>query len=391
MESFYRTHQYLLANIQSPVRRLLMDEIDWSQRLIGIKGSRGVGKTTFLLQVANERYGTNPECLYINFNNLYFANHSLLEFALRFCSRGGKTLLIDQTFKYENWSAELRQCYEACPDLQIIFSASSVMRLLDENQDIKDIVKVYNLRGFSFREFINLKTGLNLQAYKLETILTDQEKITNSILSNVNPLEYFGKYLEHGYYPFFLEKRIFSENLLKTMNMMMEVDILFIKQIELKYLSKIRKLLYLIMQSSPSQANVSQLATEIQTSRATIMNYIKYLKDARLLNTLYGEGDDYPKKPKVVYAHNTNLMHVVLHDGVNRDDERKTFLYNTLHSQHKVNVGKHGSDFCLDGSLQIKYDNQSQYRHTTKTWFAIDSLSVDHKHEVPLWLLGFLY
>ncbi len=391
MESFYRTHQYLIANINAPVRRQLLDEIDWSQRLIGIKGSRGVGKTTFLLQIANERYGENPECLYINFNNLYFSNHSLIDFANEFCNRGGKTLLIDQTFKYGNWSAELRQCYEECPNLQIIFTASSVMRLIQENYDIQDIVKVYNLRGFSFREYINLKTGLELPSYSLNEMLYNHDHITTQLLQKVNPLEYFGKYLEHGYYPFFLEKRIFSENLLKTMNMMMEVDILFIKQIELKYLSKIRKLLYLIMQSSPSQANVSQLATEIQTSRATIMNYLKYLKDARLLNTLYGEGDDYPKKPKVLYAHNTNLMHVVLHDGVNRDDERKTFLYNTLHAKHKVNVGKHGSDFCLDGTIQIKYDNQSQYRHNTKTWFAVDALSVEHKHEVPLWLLGFLY
>lgn len=391
MESFYRTHQYLVANIHAPVRRQLMDEIDWSHRLIGIKGSRGVGKTTFLLQHASEYYGSNPECLYINFNNLYFSNHTLLEFAIEFCNRGGKTLLIDQTFKYENWSVELRQCYDACPQLHIIFSASSVMRLIDENNDIKDIVEVYNLRGFSFREYLNLKTGLNLPVHSLSEIINNQENLTNQILIKVNPLEYFGKYLEHGYYPFFLEKRIFSENLLKTMNMMMEVDILFIKQIELKYLSKIRKLLYLIMQTTPSPANISQLASEIQTSRATIMNYIKYLKDARLLNTLYAEGDDYPKKPRVVYAHNTNLLHVVLHDGVNREDERRTFLYTALHSRHKVNVGKHGSDFCLDGSINIKFDTQSQYRHSSRNFFAVDALSVDHKHEIPLWLLGFLY
>jgi predicted AAA+ superfamily ATPase len=391
MESFYRTHQYLIANIHAPVRRQLMDEIDWSHRLIGIKGSRGVGKTTFLLQVAREKYGTNPECLYINFNNLYFSDHTLFDFAKQFCDRGGKTLLIDQAFKYENWSAELRQCYDECPGLQIIFSASSVMRLIDENEDIQNIVKAYNLRGFSFREYINLKTGLNLPTHTLKEILENQEQLTNQILSKVNPMEYFGKYLEHGYYPFFLEKRIFSENLLKTMNMMMEVDILFIKQIELKYLAKIRKLLYLIMQSAPAPANVSQLATEIQTSRATIMNYIKYLKDARLLNTLYAEGDDYPKKPRVLYAHNTNLMHAVLHDGVNREDERRTFLYNTLHAQHKVNVGKHGSDFCLDGSINIKFDSQSQYRHSSRNFYAVDAVSVDHKHEIPLWLLGFLY
>lgn len=391
MESFYRTHQYLIANIHSPVRRQLMDEIDWSHRLIGIKGSRGVGKTTFLLQFAREHYQTDPACLYINFNNLYFANHSLLEFAMDFCSRGGKTLLIDQTFKYENWSAELRQCYDACPQLQIIFSASSVMRLLDENTDIQEIVKVYNLRGFSFREYINLKTGLELPSYTLSEIQAHQDQLVKTILTKVNPLEYFNKYLEHGYYPFFLEKRVFSENLLKTMNMMMEVDILFIKQIELKYLSRIRKLLNLIMQSSPAPANVSQLAAEVQTSRATVMNYIKYLKDARLLNTLYSEGDDYPKKPKLLYAHNTNVLHVVLHSGVNRADERKTFLYNTLHSQHKVNIGKHGSDFCLDGSIHVKYDSVSQYRHNSKTLFAVDALTADYKHEVPLWLLGFLY
>jgi predicted AAA+ superfamily ATPase len=391
MESFYRTHQYLLANINAPVRRMLMDEIDWSHRLIGIKGSRGVGKTTFLLQVALEQFGTNPECLYINFNNFYFSQHTLLDFTLEFCKRGGKTLLIDQTFKYENWSTELRQCYEACPDLQIVFTASSVMRLKEENTDLQDIVTVYNLRGFSFREYINLKTGLNLPSYTLQELIDNQEKITNKLLTQVNPMEYFGKYLEHGYYPFFLEKRNFSENLLKTMNMMMEVDILFIKQIELKYLSKIRKLFYLIMQSAPITANVSQLAIDIQTSRATIMNYIKYLKDARLLNTLYAENDDYPKKPKVLYPHNTNLMHVILHEDINRLHERKTFLYNALHARHKVNAGKHSSDFCVDGTMNFKYDSQSQYRHGSRNYFAVDAPSVDHKYEVPLWLLGFLY
>jgi uncharacterized protein len=391
MESFYRTHQDLIAHVQAPVRRLLMDEIDWSHRLIGIKGSRGVGKTTFLLQYAKERFGNDRKCLYINFNNLYFAEHSLFDFAGEFYARGGKTLLIDQTFKYENWSAELRQCYDNYPGLQIIFSGSSVMRLIEDNTDISEIVSVYNLRGFSFREFINLKTGKNLQQYTVDELLKNHETISAAIRREVNPMEFFQDYLQFGYYPFFLERRNFSENLLKTMNMMMEVDILLIKQIDLKYLSKIRRLLYMILRQAPGPSNISHLAEEIQTSRATVMNYIKYLKDARMLNTLYAEGEDYPKKPKQLYAHNSNLLHAVFPNAVEREAERKTFLYNALHACHKVNMSKFHIDFCIDRNINIRYDAKSQPRHGTRTWYAVDSPTVAHKQEVPLWLFGFLY
>jgi len=391
MKSFYHTHFDLIANVQAPVRRMLMDEIDWSRRLIGIKGSRGVGKTTFLLQYAKERYGEDKRCLYINFNNLYFTEHSLFEFAGEFYNQGGRTLLIDQTFKYENWSKELRMCYDSYPELQIIFSGSSVMRLIDENQDIQDVVTVYNLRGFSFREYINLKTGLELKSYSLEEILNNQSIITKNILEKVNPHHYFQDYLKFGYYPFFLEDRNYSENLLKTMNMMMEVDILLIKQIDLKYLSKIRRLLYLILTNSPGPANISQLAVEINTSRATIMNYIKYLKDARLLNTLYIEGEDYPKKPKQLYAHNTNLTHAVFPDYSDYDSDRKTFLYNALHAKHKVNIGKYHSDFCVDRKINFKYDTKSANRHSSKIYYIIDTLEVEYKNEIPLWLFGFTY
>lgn len=391
MKSFYNTHLDLVANVHAPVRRLLMDEIDWSHRLIGIKGSRGVGKTTFLLQYAKERFGNDKKCLYINFNNLYFTEHSLVEFAGKFYEQGGRTLLIDQTFKYENWSQELRICYDSYPELQIIFSGSSVMRLIEDNKDIQDIVALYNLRGFSFREFINLKTGLNLPPHSLDEILNDQVGIAKTIRGKVNPMSFFQDYLVYGYYPFFLENRNYSENLLKTMNMMMEVDILLIKQIDLKYLSKIRRLLYLIMNNTPGPANISQLAVEISTSRATIMNYIKYLKDARLLNTLYADGEDYPKKPKQLYVHNSNLMHAVFPDNTDQEAERKTFLYNALHAKHKVNTGKYHSDFCVDKKINFKYDTKSVNRHGSKIFFAVNAIEITNKNEIPLWLFGFLY
>ena len=392
MEAFFKTHNYLVEHVKSPVRRTLMDEIDWSHRLIGIKGSRGVGKTTFLLQYAKENFGSDRSCLYVNFNNFYFTEHTLVEFAAEFCAQGGKTLLLDQTFKYENWSKELRECYDKFPDLHIIFSGSSVMRLIEENVDLQDIVASYNLRGFSFREFLNLQSGLNLPTYELNEILHNHQQIAQEICSKIKPLDYFPAYLHHGFYPFFLEERNFSENLIKTMNMMLEVDILLIKQIELKYLSKIRKLLYLIMKTAPAAPNVSQLSNEIGVSRATIMNYIKYLKDARLLNMLYTSGDEYPKKPNLVYIHNTNLLYTMNSCPVDKSSERKTFFYNALHARHKVNICKYHTDFCIDHQYHFKCENKPENgKHYSKVIYAADEIEIGNKNVIPLWLFGFLY
>lgn len=393
METFFRTHQYLVEHVQSPVKRLLMDEIDWSKRLIGIKGSRGVGKTTFLLQYAKEKFKKDDNsCLYINFNNFYFTIHSLIEFAEWFVQQGGRTLLIDQTFKYENWSKELRECYDRFPELKIVFSGSSVMRLKEDNPDLQDVVSTYNLRGFSFREFLNLQEGVNFPAYTLDEILKNHIQICKEIVQQIHPLQYFQDYLHHGYYPFFLEHRNFSENLLKTMNMMLEVDILLIKQMELKYLSKIRKLLYLLMINSPVTPNISQLSSEIQTSRATVMNYIKYLKDARLLNLLYPAGDQFPKKPHLIYGHNTNLLHAVMPGNVDKHIEEKTFLYNSLHSKHKVNAGKYHADFIIDEKYFVKCDQKMHSsKNHSKIIYAANGIEIGKKNEIPLWLFGFLY
>ncbi len=391
MESFYRTHKYLVENVQSPVRRQLMDEIDWSHRLIGIKGGRGVGKTTFLLQYAKENFGTERSCLYVNLNSLYFTQHSIIEFAGDFCKQGGKTLMIDQTFKYENWSEELKQCYELYPQLHIIFSGSSVMRLIEDNTDIQDIVQVYNLRGFSFREFLNLKCGTELNSYSLNELIQHQNEIVDDICSKVNPMDYFEEYLHHGFYPFFLENRNYSENLVKTVNMMLEVDILLIKQIELKYLSKIRKLLYILTGEAPCGPNVSQLSVEIETSRATIMNYIKYLKDARLLNLLYNPGEEFPKKPRQIFVQNTNLMHALYPDKVDKTALYQTFLYNALHAKHKINAGRKANDFLVDQDLHFKYDDEQIHKATARSYYATSQLRGNGKNLIPLWLLGFLY
>lgn len=395
MEAFFRTHNYLVEHTDAPVRRRLMDEIDWNDRMIGIKGSRGVGKTTFLLQYAKEHVDVNNrKCLYVNMNNFYFQVRGIADFAGEFYRNGGRTLLIDQVFKEPNWANELRQCYDLYPELKIVFTGSSVMRLKDENSELNGIVKSYNLRGFSFREFLNLQTGNKFKPYTLEDIIENHEHIVREILPYVSPLKYFQDYLHHGYYPFFREHRNYSENLLKTMNMMTEVDILFIKQIELKYLAKIKKLFYLLAVNGDKAPNISKLASAIETSRATVMNYIKYLADARLINIVYPVGQAFPKKPPMVVMHNPNLMYAIYPINVEKQSVMENFFLNALWKDHKVNVGAKTGSYVVDKKYTFRvFDatKQARPRICADTICARYNTEIGHGNMLPLWLLGFLY
>ena len=395
MDVFFRTHEYLVEHTNATLRRVLMDEINWNDRMIGIKGTRGVGKTTFLLQYAKENYGPHdPRCLYVNMNNFYFQGRGIADFAGDFYHRGGRVLLIDQVYKQSDWSKELRKCYDLYPELQIVFTGSSVMRLKNENPELNGIVKSYNLRGFSFREYLNLETGNSFRPVTLEQILRDHEKIVKEILPKVSPSGYFQKYIKHGFYPLYLEHQEFKENLLKTMNMMTEVDILLIKQIELKYLTKIKKLFYLLAVNGPHAPNISQLAHEVQTSRATVMNYIKYLADARLINIIYPVGQKFPKKPTKVMLHNSNLLQAIYPINVEQQTEMETFFVNTMWKDHKVNQGQRDSYYIIDGDRRFRVcnaDSDMKMRYNPDITYVRYNTEIGKDNLIPLWLFGFLY
>ena len=394
MDAFFRSHTYLVEHVNAPVRRRLMDEINWDDRLIGIKGTRGVGKTTFLLQYAKERYGsTDRQCLYVNMNNFYFQGRGIADFAGEFYRHGGKVLLIDQVFKQPDWSHELRQCYDNYPELKIVFTGSSVMRLKEENPELNGIVKSYNLRGFSFREYLNLQTNQQFEPYTLKDIINNHEEITREILSKVSPMKFFADYIHHGFYPFFLEHRNFSENLLKTMNMMTEVDILLIKQIDLKYLTKIKKLFYLLALEGPKAPNISNLAKDINTSRATVMNYIKNLADARLINLVYPVGQEFPKKPAKVMLQNSNLIYAIYPIQLDEQQLMETFFVNALQEVCSVNEGNKQGTYIINQKEKFKVcdTGKTKKRFSTDTTYTIYNTEVGKDNQVPLWLIGFLY
>lgn len=411
LDAFFRIHDFLVAHSFMPIRRQLMDEINWDHRLIAIKGGRGVGKTDFLLSRVKEietEWKNTPEpvvkgrrkkrkplsemrpCLYVNFNDFYFTENSLLDLARQFVKEGGRYLFLDQLFKYPNWSRELKRCYNRFKDLHIIFCATPVMPIDEENNDLKDIADTYNLRGFSFREYLNLQTGLRFQSYSLEEIMQRHASISREICSRVRPLDYFKAYLHHGYYPSYLESKSFEAELLKTMNTQLEVDVLMIKQIDVTCLHKLRKLLQILLREAPCALNISNISEEIGLSRATTMNYIKYLKDSRLINLLYPEDKSFPMKPTKLYIHNPNVAQMIFTRQIPMADLYETYFYTAVHGAHKVNATDRSAMFIIDNKYYFDVKETSSIRDTIRPT-AVGDLETGRGNQMPLWLLGFLY
>lgn len=410
LEEFYKIHDFLVEHAHNPIRRQLMDQIDWNDRLIAIKGGRGVGKTDFLLARAKDieladriqrenavqlpRRGKSTEpkrpCLYVNFNDLYFTKHTLVEFAGMFVKSGGRYLLVDNVFKNPNWSKELRKVHDKYRDLHVVFAASPVMRLVEDNRDLAPVVKMYNLRGFSFREYLNLQTHRNFRSYTLEEIMKSHASIARELCETIHPLDYFEDYLHHGYYPSYLENTNFDSELLKTINMMLEIDVLMIRQIDVACLPKLRKLLYIMLSQTPCSLNISNISDEIELSRATTMNYIKYLKDARLLNMLYMEGKQFPMKPVMVYTQNPNIVHLIRGNNTNRQALYETYFYNTIHTSHKVNATERNAMFVVDGKYYFDVKEKAPERDCIRPT-ALGQLEMGRGNNIPLWMFGMLY
>lgn len=392
MQNLVNIHNILQEQSHLTIRRELLNEIDWNQRIIGIKGFRGVGKTAFLIDIVKEKFLNDKTCLYVNLNNFYFTKRKIISFADEFYKTGGKTLILDQIHKYPDWASELKTSYDNFPHLQIIFSASPVLRVLDGNNELQEIAKIYHLEGLSFREYLNYQSNLNFRRYTLQEILTDHVNIANEITNKIKPLAFLNDYLKDGFYPYFLDnKGFYNETLLKHINLALEIDVTYLNQIDLQYLPKLRKLLQIIASQAPFSPNVSKLSADVQTSRATIMNYLRYLKNARIINLLFPNGnEDEIKKPDLVYLHNTNLMYAIDPANISNNTLRQTFFYNQLGYQHQVrSSGK--AVFKVDDEFHFSVGNKYTVPVDGESFAAADMIELGSGRIIPLWLFGFLY
>ena len=395
MESFFQRHAYLLEHTDLSMTRPLMNDIDWKYRLIGIKGPRGVGKTTFLLQYAKKYYSFSVgRCLYINMNSFYFRGRGLVDFAQEFVRRGGRVLIVDQLFKQSGWREELCECYHTLPLLQIIFATTTVEEPGTENDELSKLAHFYVLHGFSFREYINMQAGFDMPRVTLDDILTKTEEVQKSILMKVRPWIFLQSYLHHGYYPFYIEKHNFTENLLKSINAMIEVDVLFTKQIDVKYVSRLKKLLYLLVLGGSESPNVSNLAKDINTSRATVMNYMNNLEEARLIHQIYKHSNtEGPKKPARVLTHNTNLLYAILSGAPSDQEVMETFFTNSIWRHHKVETTRKSGLYIIDDDKQVCVCDKNAKKRIKdpNVYYTRYNTEVARDNDIPIWMFGFLY
>ena len=392
IQQFYEKY----ASIQTKNIRGFIDTIDWSNRFIGIKGSRGVGKTTLILQYIRLNFKPNNTVLYVSLDNLYFLEHSLYDVASYFYKKGGVFLALDEVHKYPNWSIELKNIHDNMPDLKVVFTGSSLLHLNKSRADLSRRVIMYEMPGLSFREFIKFETNIDFSTYNIEEIIENHVEIAIKIKQKIKPLQYFEEYLNYGYYPFYLEnKKSFHQKLNEILLTVLEVDIPQYSSIQTSNIVSLKKLLAVISGSVPFKPNMNSLSERTGISLNTMKLYLKLLSDAELLLLLYVEnkGINSLNKPEKIYLNNPNLMNT-LNSNANIGNIRETFFFNQLSKKNKVKASVK-TDFYVNEkySFEIggKNKKQKQILNINNAYIVKDKIEIGSYNNIPLWLFGFLY
>lgn len=399
METLFEKFRKKLDATTTDFTRSVMHEIAWNEaRLIGLKGARGVGKTTLLFQYIKLHLSDKiNEVLYISLDNLYFNNNNLLALIDQFVKRGGNYLFIDEVHRYPNWSQELKNAYDDYPELRIVFTGSSMLEILNARADLSRRAIVYTMGGLSFREYLSIKNIHKFQPYSLDEILKNHQEYAVQISKEIRPLQWFEGYLEGGYYPYFIE----SESLYRTkveevVRMMLEIELPALRGLENQYILKIKQLLMVLAESVPFTPNVSKLAERIGINRNTLIAYLKNLQDVGLTMHLFSESTGITRlqKPEKIYLENTNLMYALNPKQVNLGSIRETFWMNQLSQLHNVTLPQNGY-FLIDNqyTFEIGGKNKSskQIQGANDAYVVKDDIEIGSAGVIPLWLFGFLY
>jgi uncharacterized protein len=397
MENLYAEHNHFLNTLTTSFSRDIQYEIGWEEQLLFIKGARGIGKTTLILQHINETFDIDDrKALYITMDSIALAGRSIIEVAKNHMNLGGTHLFVDEIHKYDNWSLELKNIYDKYKKLKVVVSGSSILDLYKGNADLSRRGVTHIIHGLSLREFINIEAKVNLPGYTMPEILKSHVKIAHQILEQANPLQYFKAYLQYGYYPFYLEGlQYFHQKLNNAMNQTIEVDIPKLFNLEVANISKIRKLLYHIATSVPFQPNSTKLAESLELNRQTLNAYLQYMQEGRILQLLWDGAKAYSliSKPDKIYLQNPNLCHLVPTERSNLGNLRETFFMNQVAKKHKVTSAKKG-DFLVDNQYTFEVGGEDktfkQIADIPKSYLAIDNEQIGTGNKIPLWLFGFL-
>lgn len=396
MDDLFFEFRQKLTYVSKDFMRYLHKNLDLSNRLIAIKGARGTGKTTILLQLA-KYYMPIEKTLYVSLDHIYFYRESLYELAKKFEQQGGEHLLLDEVHKYPNWSREVKLIYDNFPRLQVIFTSSSLLQIYASESDLSRRAVAYQLKELSFREFVALETGRQLPSFKLTDILTNHEQISYEILKELKPLELFPKYLKIGAYPYFKEnENFYLQKLQNTLNLVIETDINAVEKLNYETLINLKKLLVSIATSAPFTPNISKLSEKIGVSRNVLLNAIKILGRAGLITELFknNKGIGVLTKPEKLYLNNTNLIYALANEKTNLGSIRETFFLNQFLDLHQINLSDK-SDFLVENTFTFevggKNKKQKQISGIDNAFIVKDSIEIGYANQIPIWLFGFMY
>lgn len=397
MESLLEKSASKINSVQMNFIRGLADEIDWRPRLLGIKGSRGVGKTTLLLQHLKKNFEGDDSVAYISLDNLWFSRNRLEDFIDWFVKRGGKHLFIDEVHKYPQWSQILKNSYDDYPELQIVFTGSSMLEILNSRADLSRRAVVYNMQGLSFREYLNITCNLNIPVYTLDEIIANHKQISKDVLEVVKPLKYFSTYLKSGYFPFYNElPDHYFYKIEEVINMVLEVELPLMRNLEISYVTKIKQILQIIAESVPFIPNVTKLSERVGINRNTLLSYLFYLAEANMTLNVYKDvaGITKLQKPDKIYLENTNMIYALCPKQANVGNLRETFFVNQLNYANKVEYVNHG-DFKINGIYTFEVGGKSkttdQIKNIPNSFIVSDDIEYGFDNRIPLWQFGLMY
>ncbi len=401
MEKLFKRHDEEIAAAPMSMIRSMMNVIDWSSRLLIIKGAKGVGKSTLMQQYIKMNYKTEDRSvLYCSADSSYFSTHTLLDTADQFAMLGGRHLFIDEVHKYRGWSREIKEIYDSHKNLKIVLSGSSLLQLNDGDADLSRRMVPYVMPGLSFREFLRFDQDVEIESVSLNDLLSAPREYCAAVKKECLPVKSFKEYLRGGFYPFYFEnRRTYPVQVENVVNYIIDYELPAFRNIEVGNTRKLKALLRILAQMVPYEIDISKLSRATSMERPTIMKYLKNMEEAKLICRLFQNLDTISdlQKPDKIFLDNPNLLYILSDRSPEVGTVRESFFCNQLISAgHRVEYGglKTG-DFKIDGDIIVEVGGADkgydQIKNENNAYIAADDIDTSYFRKIPLWAFGCLY
>ena len=397
MQRLIHTYNRLLANTDDTFIRYLYPQIEWNNRLIVIKGARGVGKTTMLLQHIKRSFPDVKKTLYASLDNIWFTTNSIIDLAEYHYTHGGTHLFLDEIHRYQGWQREIKNIYDSYPDLHVVITGSSLLKL--EESIIADLSRrhrQYTLNGMSFREYLQFEGIASLPTFSLQDILNKHVEIAVQITSKTKVLQHFEAYVHHGFYPFYHEdKEGFEDRMLQIIDTIIESEIPAVSDIKYESVYKAKRLLGILAEQSPYTLNIATLSKTLQVSRENVLKLLDLMDKSALVRKLYSQsgGMKMLVKPEKILFDNSNIMYA-LSNLADAGTMRETVFASQLSIAHRLHMPQHG-DFVVDDTYTFEVGGRGkgykQIRNLEDSYVVCDGIELGIDNKIPLWLFGCLY